>query len=183
MLERNYRSTRSILQAANHLIAHNRQRKPKDLVTEQGSGQPVTVLTYENGVEEAEGVAGRILKAVQGGERHYRDFAIFLRMNALSRALEAAFIKNRMPYQIVKGLAFFERKENRDVLAYLRLLLNTRDDLSFLRAVNEPARARLLFDWGVTSVFSDTPDIIRPARWPNLDASHDPALARQGAMR
>src|SRR5207249_11265077 len=63
-----------------------------------------------------------------------------LRINALSRALESAFVKNRIPYQIVKGLAFFERKENRDVLAYLRLLLNPRDDLSFLRAVNEPAR-------------------------------------------
>jgi DNA helicase-2/ATP-dependent DNA helicase PcrA len=77
---------------------------------------------------------------VEAKERTYRDFAIFLRINALSRALESAFVKNRMPYQIVKGLAFFERKENRDVLAYLRLLLNPRDDLSFLRAVNEPAR-------------------------------------------
>src|SRR5207249_11382745 len=63
-----------------------------------------------------------------------------LRINALSRALESAFVKDRIPFQIVKGLAFFERKENRDVLAYLRLLLNPKDDLSFLRAVNEPAR-------------------------------------------
>src|SRR5437868_13740136 len=78
--------------------------------------------------------------AVAKGKRRYRDFAVFMRINALSRALESAFIKYRVPYQIVKGLAFFERKENRDVLAYLRLLLNPRDDLSFLRAVNEPAR-------------------------------------------
>src|SRR5207249_6907407 len=70
----------------------------------------------------------------------YRDFAVFVRMNALTRGLEAAFVKQRVPYQIVKGLAFYERKENKDVLAYLRLLLNPRDDLSFLRAVNEPAR-------------------------------------------
>ena len=65
---------------------------------------------------------------------------MFLRINALSRGLETAFVKQRVPFQIVKGLAFFDRKENQDVLAYLRLLLNPRDDLSFLRAVNEPAR-------------------------------------------
>ncbi len=77
---------------------------------------------------------------MESGKRAYRDFAIFVRVNALSRALESAFINQRVPYQIVRGLAFFERKENRDILAYLRLLLNPRDDLSFLRAVNEPAR-------------------------------------------
>ena len=74
------------------------------------------------------------------GKRRYRDFAVFMRINALSRSLEQAFVKHRVPFQIVKGLAFFERKENRDVLAYIRLLLNPRDDISFLRVVNEPAR-------------------------------------------
>src|SRR5439155_7548623 len=103
-------------------------------------GMPVTVLTFETGMDEAERIACRIRAAVESGKRSYRDFAIFMRINALSRAVETAFIKHRVPYQIVKGLAFFERKENRDVLAYLRLLLNPRDDLSFLRAVNEPAR-------------------------------------------
>ena len=100
----------------------------------------MTVLTFETGVDEAEGIARRIRKAVEAGKRSYRDFAVFLRINALSRGLETAFVKQRVPFQIVKGLAFFDRKENRDVLAYLRLLLNPRDDLSFLRAVNEPAR-------------------------------------------
>jgi DNA helicase-2/ATP-dependent DNA helicase PcrA len=139
-LERNYRSTPSILAAASHLIAHNRNRKPKNLITANPPGSPVTVLTFETSQEEAEGVAERIRRAVQNGEHNYRDFAIFLRINALSRSLEAALVKHRVPYQIVKGLAFFERKENRDVLAYLRLLLNPRDEMSFLRAVNEPAR-------------------------------------------
>jgi DNA helicase-2/ATP-dependent DNA helicase PcrA len=139
-LDRNYRSTKAILHAASHLIAHNTQRKPKDLLTDNAAGQPVHVLTFETGLEEAEGIAQRIQKAVASGQRKYRDFAIFMRINALSRGLEAAFLKRRIPYQIVKGLAFFERKENRDVLAYLRLLLNPRDDLSFLRIVNEPAR-------------------------------------------
>jgi DNA helicase-2/ATP-dependent DNA helicase PcrA len=139
-LSTNYRSTKSILHAASSLIAHNKQRKPKDLVTENPTGQPVTVLTFETGVEEADGIARRIRQAVEGGKRHYRDFAIFLRINALSRGLETAFVKQRVPFQIVKGLAFFDRKENRDVLAYLRLMLNPRDDLSFVRAVNEPSR-------------------------------------------
>jgi DNA helicase-2/ATP-dependent DNA helicase PcrA len=139
-LEQNYRSTKRILEAASNLIAHNRKRKPKSLLTENPVGQPVTLLMYETGLEEAEGIAARIARDVEVGKHSYRDFAIFMRMNALSRALEAAFVKHRMPYQIVKGLAFFERKENRDVLAYLRLLFNPRDDLSFLRIVNEPAR-------------------------------------------
>jgi DNA helicase-2/ATP-dependent DNA helicase PcrA len=139
-LNQNYRSTKSIIRAAGHMISHNQQRKPKELTTENDQGQPVSVLFYESGQDEAEGVARRIRDAVQGGKRHYRDFAIFLRMNALTRSLETSFLKQRVPFQIVRGLAFYERKENRDVLAYLRLLLNPRDDLSFLRVVNEPPR-------------------------------------------
>jgi len=139
-LTKNYRSTKAILEAASTLIANNTQRKPKDLVTDNGTGQPVSVLTFETGLDEADGIAKRIRDAVDKNKRRFRDFAIFMRVNALSRALEAAFIKYRVPYQIVKGLAFFERKENRDILAYLRLLVNPRDDLSFERAVNEPAR-------------------------------------------
>src|SRR5262249_21110241 len=94
----------------------------------------------ETGLDEADAIARRVRDSVQTQGRCYRDFAIFLRINALSRGLESAFLKSRVPYQIVKGLAFFERKENRDVLAYLRLLLNPRDNLPFLRAVNEPTR-------------------------------------------
>jgi DNA helicase-2/ATP-dependent DNA helicase PcrA len=139
-LDRNYRSTKAILKAAGNLIAYNRKRKPKDLFTDNPAGPPVAVLTFESGLDEADGVARRIAAAVQAGKRSFRDFAIFLRINALSRALETTFVKHRVPFQIVKGFAFFDRKENRDVLAYLRLLLNPRDDLSFLRAVNEPAR-------------------------------------------
>ncbi len=139
-LSTNYRSTKSILQAASAVIAHNRQRKPKDLITDNAAGMPVTVLTFETGMEEADRIARRIREAVEAGKRSYRDFAIFMRVNALSRGVETAFVQQRVPYQIVKGLAFFERKENRDVLAYLRLLVNPRDDISFLRVVNEPAR-------------------------------------------
>jgi DNA helicase-2/ATP-dependent DNA helicase PcrA len=139
-LERNYRSTKAILHAADVLIAHNRQRKPKNLVTENAAGQPVRVLTYETGQHEADSIAREIAETVQAQKRKYRDFALFLRINALSRVLEQSFIRERIPYQIVRGLAFYERKENKDLLAYLRLLLNPRDDLSFLRVVNEPGR-------------------------------------------
>jgi DNA helicase-2/ATP-dependent DNA helicase PcrA len=138
-LERNYRSTKAILHAASCLIAHNRQRKPKNLHTENSAGKPVTVMSYETGLDEAEGLVQRVQQAVEQGRR-YRDFAVFVRVNALSRTLETAFVKARVPYQIVRGLAFFERKENKDVLAYLRLLINPRDDISFERIVNEPAR-------------------------------------------
>jgi DNA helicase-2/ATP-dependent DNA helicase PcrA len=139
-LSLNYRSTKAILHAAGELIAHNKQRKHKDLLTDNPAGRPVTVLTFPSSVEEAEGIARRIRRVVKEKKRSYRDFAIFLRINALSRGLEAAFIKERVPFQIVRGLAFFDRKENRDILAYLRLIVNPRDDLSFLRIVNEPAR-------------------------------------------
>jgi DNA helicase-2/ATP-dependent DNA helicase PcrA len=139
-LERNYRSTKSILKAASALIAHNRQRKDKTLVTDNPTGAAAQVLTFETGLHEADSVVQRIAEVVKSGKRHFRDFAIFLRINALSRTLETAFLKQRVPFQIVRGLAFYERKENKDVLAYLRLLLNPRDDLSFLRVVNEPAR-------------------------------------------
>jgi DNA helicase-2/ATP-dependent DNA helicase PcrA len=139
-LDVNYRSTKAILSAADHLIAHNKERKPMHLVTDNPAGAPVAVLTYETSQDEAEGVCRRIVEAVKAGKRAYRDFALFLRINALSRTLESAFLRHRVPYQIVKGFAFYDRKEVRDVMAYLRLLVNPRDDLSFLRAINEPAR-------------------------------------------
>ena len=139
-LAENFRSTKAILAAADHLIGHNKQRKPKPLFTGNGSGQAVQVLQFETGLDEADQVVQRIRSAVDAGKRHYRDFAIFLRINALSRALETAFVRQRVPFQIVRGLAFFDRKENKDIVAYLRLLLNPRDNLSFLRAVNEPPR-------------------------------------------
>ena len=108
-LEQNYRSTPAILHAATVLIDHNKQRKKKALVTANPQGEPVRVLTFDNGLEEAEGVVVRIKEAVQAKKFRYRDHAIFLRINALSRTLESAFVKHGVPFQIVKGLAFFDR--------------------------------------------------------------------------
>ncbi len=139
-LDRNYRSTQMILKAADHLISHNRKRKPRHLVTDNAAGAPVRLTRYTAGLDEAFGVARQIKQLVDQGHCHFRDVAIFLRMNALSRVFETAMIKHRVPYQIVRGLAFFERKENKDIVAYLRLILNPKDDLSFLRVVNAPPR-------------------------------------------
>lgn len=139
-LEENFRSTKAILRVADSLIAHNVKRKPKTLYTAKDEGSKVGVLLFETGLEEADQVAQRMRQAVEAGGRRYRDFAILLRINALSRAIEAAFMRERIPYQLVRGVAFYERKETRDVLAYLRLLINPKDNISFLRAVNEPPR-------------------------------------------
>ena len=139
-LQQNYRSTKAILHAASAVIDRNKQRKKKSLITDNPQGEPVKVLTFDNGLDEAEGVVVRIKKSVADGECKYRECAIFLRINALSRTLESAFVKHGVPFQIVKGLAFFDRKENKDILAYLRLLVNPSDTVSFLRVVNEPAR-------------------------------------------
>ena len=142
-LSTNYRSTKSILHAASTLIAHNRQRKPKDLFTDNAAGMPVTVLTFETGLDEAEGIA-RCIRA--GGRVGQTELPRLRHLHAdqrpVARRWKRRSSSHRVPFQIVKGLAFFERKENRDVLAYLRLLLNPRDDLSFLRASTSRARHR-----------------------------------------
>lgn len=139
-LDQNYRSTKSILAAADSLIAHNRSRKPKQLVTQNTAGDKVKLLMFASGLDEAHGIGQMIREMVDKDGIKYKHCAIFLRMNALSRVLETAFIKQRVPYQIVRGLAFFDRKENKDILAYLRLLVNPQDTVSFRRAVNVPAR-------------------------------------------
>lgn len=139
-LDTNYRSTPAILRAADAVIDHNRQRKKKTLRTDNPDGEPVRVLTFDTGLDEAILIAQRIKDAVVAKKYAFRDFAVFVRMNALTRNLETAFVKHSVPFQIVKGLAFFDRKENKDVLAYLRLLVNPADNISFLRAVNEPPR-------------------------------------------
>lgn len=139
-LERNYRSTKRILRVAADLIAHNVKRKQKDLYTENEAGRPVRLVTYATHHDEARDIAARIVAEVASGRRRWRDFAVFYRINALSRALESALREHGAPYQLVHGLEFFQRKEIRDVLAYLRLIANPRDDEAFLRAVNAPPR-------------------------------------------
>lgn len=139
-LERNYRSTKRILRVAAELIAHNIKRKQKDLYTENGEGVPVRLVTYPTQRDEAEAIAARIAEEIQAGRRRPRDYAVFYRVNALSRALELALRERGVPFQLVNGLEFFQRKEIKDVLSYLQLLNNPQDDQALLRVINTPTR-------------------------------------------
>jgi DNA helicase-2/ATP-dependent DNA helicase PcrA len=139
-LEHNYRSTANILGTADRLIAHNSRRKPKRLVTSADPGERVRIVLDASGQDEAERIAAEIAAAVQAGRRTPRDFVILFRTAALSRSLEIALRTAGVPYQLVRGLEFFKRREIRDVVAWLRLLRNPRDDEAFLRVVNVPAR-------------------------------------------
>ena len=139
-LEHNYRSTQRILRVADQLISHNRRRKPKSLFTENDEGSQVRLVKYLNNRVEAESIAARIAADVQAGRRRPRDFAIFYRTNALSRNLESALREYAIPYQMVNGLEFYQRKEIKDVLAYLQLLNNPRDRVALPRIINTPAR-------------------------------------------
>ena len=139
-LERNYRSTKRILRVAAELISHNVRRKKKDLFTENDQGEPVRLVTYATQKDEAEDIAAQIAGEIRAGRRRARDFAVFYRTNALSRALEFALRDAGIPYQMVNGLEFFQRKEIKDIVAYLRLLNNPADDNALLRVINTPVR-------------------------------------------
>ena len=149
-LEQNYRSTQRILRVAAELIAHNVRRKEKGLFTENGPGAPVRLVAYATQKDEADGIAARIVEAIHSGRRRPRDFAIFYRVNALSRAFEFALRDFGVPYQMVNGLEFFQRKEIKDVLAYLHLLNNSQDEVALLRVINTPAARHWQDDRGPT---------------------------------
>jgi DNA helicase-2/ATP-dependent DNA helicase PcrA len=138
-LEQNYRSTGRILAAASAVIARNRRRKEKTLWTKNPVGSDVRVSAFESAEGEAEDIAKRIAAHVdEGGD--YGDVAVFYRTNALSRVIEEAFLHEGIPYQIARGTEFYNRKEIKDVLAYVRLLVNPFDEVSLVRAINTPAR-------------------------------------------
>jgi ATP-dependent DNA helicase UvrD/PcrA len=138
-LEQNYRSTATILEGANGLIAHNADRLGKKLWTSGARGEPIRLYAAYNERDEAEFVTQRIRTHVAGGGAR-REIAILYRSNAQSRVFEEAFLSARVPYRVYGGLRFFERAEIKDALAYLRLIANRRDDASFERVVNLPAR-------------------------------------------
>jgi DNA helicase-2/ATP-dependent DNA helicase PcrA len=138
-LEQNYRSTGHILEAANAVICNNDGRKGKRLWTDQGSGEKIQVFSAMNEQDEALHVAAELLKSYAEG-RNFRDHAILYRMNAQSNQLEMALKRNSIPYKIVGGLRFFDRAEIKDVLSYLCVLQNPKDDLRLLRIINTPTR-------------------------------------------
>jgi len=139
LLEQNYRSTKNILDAAHCVIEKNVNQKPKKLWTENESGELLAVLEVENEKNEAKKIVDEIKKGQKEGEK-LSDFAILYRTNAQSRALEEAFLKKAIPYKIVGGLKFYQRKEIKDILSYLYFILNPSDEVSFERIVNQPTR-------------------------------------------
>lgn len=140
-LERNYRSTKKILQLANCIIKNNTGRRDKELWTENGEGCRVETFVGNDENNEASFVALQIKNLMsRNSNLNYKDFAVFMRVNALSRAFEQEFTKYGIPYVVYGGFRFFERKEIKDVLAYLKLVNNFSDDESFMRAVSTPKR-------------------------------------------
>ncbi|EQC59511.1 ATP-dependent DNA helicase PcrA [Limosilactobacillus fermentum MTCC 8711] len=147
MLEQNYRSTQTILKAANEVIANNLERKDKNLWTENGAGEKISYYRAQNEHDEAQFIVKKIQEERAKHNYQYQDFAILYRTNAQSRVIEETFLKSTVPYTMVGGHRFYDRMEIRDLLAYLTLIVNPLDSMSFERVVNTPKRGI-----GMTSV-------------------------------
>ena len=159
-LEQNYRSTKAILDAANAVIAKNAQRSDKKLWTAGAQGLPVQLLQVVSERAEGEALVRRIRNAVDANLRRYNHFAVLYRTNAQSRSVEETFVRYGIPYRIVGGMRFYDRKEIKDLLAYLRLVYQPEDRISFARVVNVPARGigakslQNFYDWQQAHGFS-----------------------------
>ena len=140
VLDRNYRSTQAILNAANKLIAHNKLRVTKNLYTKEVGGEAITVNSSPSGRLEADYVAREINKLKKYGGYQYSDIALLYRSNYLTIDFEAALTRYQIPYKIFGGTKFYQRREIKDVLAYFHLIVNTKDDISFSRIINVPKR-------------------------------------------
>jgi ATP-dependent DNA helicase UvrD/PcrA len=140
MLEQNYRSTQTILSATNALIANNRENRPKRLWSDAGQGDPVQVVQLADEHEEARWVAGEVERLVSEEGVARDEIAVFYRTNAMSRVLEDTLVRFELPYQVIGGTKFYERAEIKDAVAYLSLLVNPSDAISFARVVNSPRR-------------------------------------------
>lgn len=139
-LEQNYRSTKNILDGAHSIVAQNRQRSDKKLWTAAGDGAPINILQVASERAEGEAIVRRVRAGLDSGARDYNDYAVLYRTNAQSRAIEEVFVHYGIPYRIVGGVRFYDRKEIKDVMAYLRLIYQPDDTISFERVVNVPAR-------------------------------------------
>ena len=139
-LEQNYRSTKTILDAANSVIKNNTTRKDKTLWTENDKGSIIHIKRADNEYDEARFVGDKINELILKGDRKYKDFAVLYRTNAQSRAIEDCFVKKSIPYRLLGGIRFYERKEIKDVLSYLKVLSNPADTIALKRIINVPKR-------------------------------------------
>lgn len=140
MLEKNYRSTQVIVNAANSVIAHNTNRLPKNCYSEGAQGEKIRVITCDTETDEAAQIGSIISRGRVSGNAHYKDFAILYRLNSQSRAIEETLRRKNIPYVVFSGNSFFERAEVKNMMAYFKLAVNVNDDESFKRVVNTPAR-------------------------------------------
>ena len=139
-LEQNYRSTKTILEVASDVISANVQRKPKELWTENEDGTPVTIIESYNAEEEAQSVVNEIEKLTVQEQLPLKDCAVMYRVNAQSRALEETFLRYGVPYKLIGGTRFYQRREVKDIIAYLKLIHNPQDNVSLTRIINVPTR-------------------------------------------
>ncbi len=139
-LEENYRSTQNILDAANEVIKNNLGRKGKSLWTDKGSGEKIKIIDAQNEHDEGKQIADIVSELVLSEGYSYKDFAVLYRTNAQSRVIENMLIKSAVPYRVLGGLRFFDRKEVKDVVAYMKLINNPNDNVSLKRIINEPKR-------------------------------------------
>ncbi len=153
-LEQNYRSTQNILNAANEVIRNNRGRKDKTLWTANEEGTPVRFLQFDTAYEEAEAIAREIRDKSALEQRSYSDFAVLYRTNAQSRLLEEKFILYSIPYRLVGGVNFYQRKEIKDILCYLKTIANGQDDLAVQRIINVPKRGIGATSIGKVTIFA-----------------------------
>lgn len=187
-LEQNYRSTRHILDAAHAIITKNMQRSDKKLWTDAGDGLPVQIMQASGEQGEAEMIIRRVRTAVEAGLRHYHDFAVLYRTNAQSRAVEEVFVRYGVPYRIVGGVRFYDRKEIKDVLAYLRIIFQPDDRVSFERVVNIPARGlgakslQNFFDWQRDNGYTLTQALERVGNCESLTPKARMSLGDLGAL-
>lgn len=140
ILEQNYRSTQTILDAANAVIANNTARKPKDLWTDEGPGERIVRFQGEDEAEESQWVAHQLSALHERGDLRWSDMAVFYRTNAQSRVLEEQLLRSGIPYRVVGGLRFYDRREVKDALAYLKVVANPTDEVSVKRVLNTPKR-------------------------------------------
>ena len=155
LLEQNYRSTQNILDAANAVIANNQDRKDKKLWTSEGSGESIVGWVAENEQSEARFIVDRVDELIDNEKFTYGDFAVFYRTNAQSRAIEDALVRSGIPYKVVGGTRFYERKEIKDALAYLRVVANPDDDVNLRRILNVPKRSIGDRTEGIIAYFAD----------------------------
>jgi len=182
-LEQNYRSTKPILDGAHAVITKNKQRSDKELWTSKSSGKPIQVITVSNERAEGETIVRRIRNAVDGGQRRLRDFAVLYRTNAQSRSLEEAFLHYSVPYRIIGGQRFYDRKEVKDIMAYMRFIFQPADRVSFDRIVNVPTRGignvslQRFFDWQEGNGLNLLDALGRSGEIPKLPAKAQKGLA------